>query len=130
MGTSNELRALVERYAAIVDQRRFEELSTVFTADAVLTTGNGVRRGVDEIVTAMAGLHRYVETRHEVGDTTFAVTGDGATGTVACEAHHLDEHDRDRVMTITYRDRYVATDAGWRIAERTLETHADGVASA
>ena len=49
---------LVRRYAEIVDTRAFDALDEVFTTEAVLETGNGRRVGLDEIRTAMQGLHR------------------------------------------------------------------------
>ena len=121
MTPESELRALVERYAAIVDGRTFERFGEVFTPDAVLETARGVRAGLDEIRTAMQGLHRYVSTDHRVGGSSVALDGETATGLVACEAHHVDDTGADRVMTITYHDRYVATPDGWRIAHRRLE---------
>ena len=50
MSTKTELRSLVERYAELVDQRKFDDLATVFCPDAVLQTGNGRREGLGEIV--------------------------------------------------------------------------------
>ncbi|MEM9466166.1 MAG: nuclear transport factor 2 family protein [Actinomycetota bacterium] len=121
-----ELRRLVERYASIVDDRRFDDLDQVFTSDSVLETGRGRRDGLAEIRAAMAGLHRYDRTDHRVLTTTVATTPDGARGTVAAEAHHWFSDDgrrRDHQMEIAYHDRYVATPAGWRIAHRRLEIH-------
>ena len=127
MSTETELRSLVERYAELVDQRKFDNLATVFCPEAVLQTGNGRREGLGEIVAAMQRLHRYRRTDHRVGSAVFTVDGPEGRGTVACEAHHLDDEDRDRVMIITYHDRYLETPAGWRICERTLEIHDDRI---
>ena len=111
----------------------------MFTTEAVLETGNGRRVGLDEIRTAMQGLHRYEATDHQVGASTFAIDGDRAAGTVECEAHHWSTNDSghrtDRVMTITYHDRYEQTPAGWRLTHRRLDIHridevdADGLRS-
>lgn len=121
MTPESVLRALVERYAATVDTRTFERFDEVFTGDAVLETARGVRSGLEEIRAAMQGLHRYVSTDHRVGESSVVLDGETATGFVACEAHHVDDTGADRVMTITYHDRYVATPDGWRIAHRRLE---------
>lgn len=121
MTSESDLRALVERYAATVDARTFDRFHEVFTPDAVLETARGVRSGLEEIEAAMQGLHRYVSTDHRVGDSSVALDGETATGLVACEAHHVDDTGADRVMTITYHDRYVTTPDGWRIAHRRLE---------
>ena len=118
--------ALAQRYAATVDARRFDELDQVFTADAVLETGRGHRDGLAEITAAMAGLHRYDRTEHRVFAAHTDTDGVEATGTVESEAHHWfveDERRRDRVMEITYHDRYVNTADGWRIVHRRLDIH-------
>jgi len=123
----SELRALVLRYAVAVDDRDFDRLAMVFTPDAVLDTGRAVRSGLDEIRSAMEGLHRYESTDHRVGESAFRPEPDSdatrAAGVVACEAHHVgvvDSRHVDRVMVIEYQDSYVVTDAGWRIAARRL----------
>jgi len=136
---ADTLRMLVRRYAEIVDTRTFDAFDEVFTTEAVLETGNGRRVGLDEIRTAMQGLHRYEATDHQVGASTFTIDGDRATGTVECEAHHWSTNDSghrtDRVMTITYHDRYEQTPAGWRLTHRRLDIHridevdADGLRS-
>lgn len=124
---ADTLQMLVRRYAEIVDTRAFDAFDKVFTTEAVLETGNGRRVGLDEIRTAMQGLHRYEATDHQVGASTFAIDGDRATGTVECEAHHWSTNDSghrtDRVMTITYHDRYEQTPAGWRLTHRRLDIH-------
>lgn len=125
MTVQDELRALVDRYAAAVDHRDFGALADVFVPDGELITPLGRRQGLAEIRAAMSGLHRYHETEHRVGAAEFAVDGDGdtATGRVACEAHHItvaDGRRNDRVMVITYDDRYELTASGWRIRSRRL----------
>ena len=126
MGDHGQLRSLVERYAAVVDRRRFAELGDVFLSTGVLVTGHGTRDGLDEIRAVMEGLHRYEATDHRVGASRFTVEGDAARGQVECEAHHwstVDGERIDRVMVITYHDTYERTAAGWRIVHRRLEIH-------
>ena len=117
----------VQAVLAAVRSRAGDAVDGVFTTAAVLETGNGRRVGLDEIRTAMQGLHRYEATDHQVGASTFAIDGDRATGTVECEAHHWSTNDSghrtDPVMTITYHDRYEQTPAGWRLTHRRLDIH-------
>ncbi|MAJ88833.1 MAG: hypothetical protein CL416_04425 [Acidimicrobiaceae bacterium] len=124
---TDALRMLVRRYAEIVDTRTFDAFDEVFTDEAELETGNGRRVGLDEIRAAMEGLHRYEATDHRVGASTFAVDGERANGTIECEAHHWSTNGSgsrtDRVMTITYHDRYEHTPAGWRLRHRRLDIH-------
>lgn len=126
MDDHGELRALVERYATVVDERTFAALDEVFLPIGVLITAHGTRDGVAEIQTAMLGLHRYDETEHRVGPARFTVDGDHARGQVECEAHHWwtgGGRRTDRVMLITYHDEYERGLAGWRIRRRRLEIH-------
>ncbi len=113
---------LASRYAVAVDTRTFEQLRDVFLDDATLDTGRSVRSGIDEILTAMEGLRRYVATSHMLGQQLVEAGSEGATGVTYCTAHHLSDADRtDTVMHIRYHDEFVRTDAGWRIARRRLE---------
>lgn len=119
-----ELADLAAAYAHAVDRRRFEQLRRVFTADGVLHTPTGSRRGHAEIESAMGRLHRYEATFHVLGQQRLAATAEGASGETYCVAHHLRRHDDgrvDSVMYIRYLDRFAATADGWRIAERRLE---------
>lgn len=122
MDAKPHLRALVERYAAVVDRRAFDHLASVFVPTGVLITPQGERRGLDAIQTAMNRLHRYDSTEHIIETVEFRVETGAATGQVECVAHHR-AGATDRVMVITYHDAYVQTSAGWRITERHLEVH-------
>lgn len=118
------LSDLVGRYASAVDRREFERLRAVFTADAVLDTGRGMRAGIDEIVATMERLRRYEATFHLLGQQSLEPASGGAIdGETYCDAHHLladDAGRTDTVMKIRYADRFVDTDSGWRIIRRVL----------
>ncbi len=119
---------LSTRYAYAVDEGDLGELVDVFTAEAVLDTGRGIRRGVTEIITALARLERYDAVFHHLGQRRIIAGTDAgsAMGDVYCVAHHLHtETDGSRinhVMYIRYRDRYENGPGGWRISERRLDT--------
>ncbi len=119
-----DLADLAALYAVIVDQRDFARFDEVFTDDALLDTGRGQRSGLEEITDAMSGLLRYEATSHILGQQLLSVTDNGEIeGVTYCEAHHLrvDGDERiDHVMHIHYRDRFVRTPDGWRIAYRRL----------
>jgi hypothetical protein len=121
------LADLAARYAAAVDLRDFERLREVFVADCRLDTGRSVRSGIDEVIDAMQGLLRYEATSHLVGQQLLERIGDDLGGLTYCTAHHLTASDgagstrTDTVMHIRYHDRFVRTDAGWRIENRRLE---------
>lgn len=120
------LADLAARYAVAVDTREFSRLHDVFLADGVLDTGRGVREGIDQVLDAMQGLHRYRATQHVVGQQLLEPDGDAVRGITYCTAHHLSVDDatdarQDKVMHIRYHDRFVRHDDGWRIAARRLE---------
>ena len=117
------LTDLVGRYASLVDARDLQALGTLFTADAVLVTTGGERRGRDEILDAMRGLERYDTTFHLVGQTRHWRDGDATLGEAACIAHHWRLREgvgRDHIMFIRYHDTF-AREGAWRFARRELE---------
>jgi SnoaL-like domain len=121
---------LAYAYARHADRIEAEQLGALFTADGVLRI---IRRGVDsapvervgraEIVKAIMRLDRYDATFHLVGNHTYELDGNTATGEVYCVAHHVHGEAgsrSDHVMMIRYHDRYRRDADGWRIVEREL----------
>jgi len=122
-----ELQALVEAYAAAADAREGGLFASLFLDDAVLTTvpGGGRYEGRAAIAAIPGKLAVYTSTDHRVGASRFALDGASATGTTACEAHHVRD-GVDKVMTITYHDRFRRdADGPWRFARR--EVHVEQV---
>ena len=118
-----ELRALVEAYAEAADARDGTWFGTLFLLDAWLETRPGGGRYDTAIVISSIPekLRRYTSTDHRVGASTFDVDGDTATGTTACEAHHV-LGTVDEVMTITYHDTFGRDpDGRWRCASRIVD---------
>jgi ketosteroid isomerase-like protein len=123
-----EILALSAGYAAAADRRDVAAFLAVFTDDARLRVSAPgapdeiVRTyaGADELAQVPVRLGRYESTSHLVGPADLRVDGDSARGEVHCVAHHL-ERGTDKVLTIRYADVYRRTDAGWRIAERTVQ---------
>lgn len=135
-----DLADLVHRYAAAVDERDPGAVAALFTADGVLASPRPPRHldpveeaaGPVAIEAAMGRLTGLVLTRHAVVGVVLTADpaggshgADGATGRVACTAHHVLPDGTDLVWHLTYRDRYRRTGAGWRFARRDL--HVDVV---
>jgi uncharacterized protein (TIGR02246 family) len=121
-----EIKRLGLGYAQAVDRRDAAALTALFTPDGIIESLGVERRGHEQIGRIPARLDRlYDRTYHTVFNQTVAVDGDAAEGEVYSTAHHLKRQDdgrtSDHVMAITYRDRYVRTDSGWRFAERRLD---------
>ena len=138
------LRDLAERYAAGVDRRDTDLFLSAFHPDGCLLVFNpsespeptGARRGVGELADVITRIARHDRTFHLIGNSSYDVAGDEATGEVYCVAHHVDrpedgsggDRPSDHVMYIRYRDEYRRDDGTWRIRERRVlvdwtETH-------
>jgi ketosteroid isomerase-like protein len=127
------LTDLVHRYAADVDDRRFDSVADLFTEDAELTlpdppaTLEPVRqhRGRAAIRDAVATVAATIGTRHAVvGEVYDAGPRPGtARGRIACIAHHWIQHGdqlRDVTWHLRYDDEYQCVDTKWRIRSRVL----------
>jgi hypothetical protein len=128
------LSDLVHRYAARVDDRQFDLVADLFTADAELilpdppATLEPVHRqhGHVAIGAAVAAVASTIRTQHAiVGEVYDADPRPGiARGRIACVAHHWVRHEdqtRDVTWHLRYEDEYQHTaDTGWRIRFRAL----------
>ena len=118
-----ELRALVEGYAAAADARDGTWFGSLFLLDAWLETRpKGSRYDTAMAISEIPELlWAYSRTDHRIGASTFDVDGATATGTTACEAHHIRD-GVDKVMTITYHDTFGRdADGRWRFASRIVD---------
>jgi hypothetical protein len=120
------IRRLALRYAQSVDRRDGAALAELFLPEARLD-GSGVDvRGAAAIAAMPAAMaRRYARTYHIVHNHLVELDGEEARGEVYSEAHHLtveaDGAASDYVLAITYADRYVRWNSGWRFAGRTLD---------
>jgi ketosteroid isomerase-like protein len=123
-----QLRQLSVAYASAVDRRDAEALVRLFTPDATLTvvaeveSGRPDRQmhGTSEIARIPTSLGRYRRTFHMLGQSSYIIGEDSASGEVYCIAHHL-QADDNYVMYIRYDDRYARPATGhWLIAERRV----------
>ena len=134
---SAALSDLVHRYAAGVDDRQFDLVTTLFTDGAELVVPDPpaalqpVRshRGRAAIALAVAAVAQVARTEHAiVGEVYDAAQPEGsARGRITCVAHHWDERSDkvvDVVWHLRYDDEYELTDAGWLISRRALTINA------
>lgn len=125
-----ELLQLVAGYGVYQDRREFDRLDEVFTDDAVFDYPVGVLHGLrefraflDKALFLDDAQRGWAATQHLMHTTLFEEDGDEVTGFVHVTAHHAvgslpAPQERVYSVTGTYRDRYVRTDAGWRIGHR------------
>jgi ketosteroid isomerase-like protein len=127
------LTDLVHRYAADIDDRRFDSVADLFTEDAELTlpdpptTLKPVRQhcGRAAIRDAAATVAATIRTQHAVvGEVYDAGPLPGtARGRIACVAHHWIQHGdqvRDVTWHLRYDDEYRCVETQWRIRSRIL----------
>ena len=125
------LSDLVHRYAAGVDDRRFDQVIGLFADDATLSVPEPpralaptvVHRGHSEIGTAVGAVAAAERTHHAIVGEVYTEEPEGARGRVSCIAHHWSRRDDeiiDVVWHLRYDDEYVRTAAGWRFRTRTL----------
>jgi ketosteroid isomerase-like protein len=115
------IRELMHRYCFCMDEGRFEELASLFSADGVWTAPYRTATGPADIE---AWLRQSVpatpKRMHYVMNSIIAVEGDRATA----RSNYLVmvEGAEGPVPSVcgTYVDAYTRTDAGWRFSRREL----------
>jgi hypothetical protein len=113
------IHELLALYGHLIDERRWDELDTVFTADVVYDAsdfGQPVTTSLADLRAHWAGDEALHPLAHHA--TNVVVTRDG-DGTVRVLSKGIGVGRKGRVGSVTYRDVVVATPAGWRIARRT-----------
>ena len=123
-----ELQQLVTDYAHAIDQRAFERLDRIFTADAYIDYR--AMGGIDGRYPAIRdwlplALQSFRGYMHLIGNCSFDVQGDQASGRIACfnpmDIPLPDGDSQVMFLGLWYIDRYVRTVDGWRISERREE---------
>jgi len=118
------------RYARVIDGRRWDELGTVFTPDAVLDyrSAGGIRGSLGEVGEWLASvLPFFTWTQHLVLNRAVDHEPEADTATAHSDFSNpngavVDGKPWLFVVGGAYHDRLVRTAAGWRIAHRVEET--------
>ena len=123
-----EIEDLVYEYAAIIDQKRFDDLANVFTEDAQIDYSDvGGPVGNLEQITAFLKqvMGMFPNHQHLNANPQIRVDGDSATGRVMCfnpqEIAKPDGSTHIFMVGLWYVDEYRRTGKGWRISKRTEE---------
>jgi hypothetical protein len=123
---------LSRSYASGADRRDVHKFLRAFADDGVLSIYAGsdpeegavrTARGHTELASIPRELAAYARTFHLLGQASYDVAGDRATGEVYCVAHHLSvrsEPSYDRVLYIRYVDDYHRSAAAWKISQRRV----------
>jgi ketosteroid isomerase-like protein len=116
-----ELQQLVTDYANAIDGRDWDRLDRVFTPDARIdySAMGGIAGSYAEIRAWLPqALKAFPAYMHFIGNLSFQVDGDTATGQVACINPITLPVLGTVYLALWYRDRYRRTPDGWRICER------------
>ena len=108
-------------YCRGIDRCDAQQLAAVFTPDAMIDYGDGLRPIADVIPGLMAGLGAMRLTQHNIANTVMRISGSTAKAETNCVALHLipaPEGEAELVVGGRYLDRLVKHEGRWRIAER------------
>lgn len=127
---------VIQRYFDALDEKRYERLDEVFTADAVLRysidESTGPAATVAQLMARMRPFNQgFRFTQHLGGLPGIEIEGDAASARTNLRALHVQQRRDGTRSTWTvfgvYRDRLVRTPHGWRIAERVFRAlHVEG----
>lgn len=120
-----EIQDLFARYSFAIDDRDWDALDEVFTADAIIdyTAAGGVRGTLPQIKVWLAQvMARFSGYQHMVATTKLELAGDSATSrTILFNPMVVVDKDGAKqvfFIGLWYRDQLVRTEQGWRIRER------------
>jgi hypothetical protein len=124
-----ELNDLVTRYFCSADERDFDKFRSCFVTGTAVDYSELLPvpaecpvEHVSEVIESAMAEH-YGATQHFMGNHTVTIDGNTARGTTYCLAIHQrlppDEGAPRLASALRYIDRFVRTDAGWRIEHRT-----------
>ena len=132
-GDEEELRDVAACYARGVDNRDAELFTSTFHPDGALELYRAAGQdepaerieGHEALARVIENIARYDKTFHFIGQQSFEIDADRATGEVYCIAHHLTiagDEASNWVMYIRYHDDYIKVGGRWAIALRKVRT--------
>lgn len=117
-----EIQQLLVDYATAIDQRRFDDLDAIFTADAYIDyrAMGGIDGSFPEVKAWLAAvLPNFPAYYHLVGNFDIKLAGDGAVGRTMCfNPMQLDGEGRILFCALWYDDEFLRTPDGWRMTRR------------
>jgi uncharacterized protein (TIGR02246 family) len=124
-----ECERLVTRYCHIIDHGEASRVAELFSEDGTWRGPGVVMQGIEQIRVGFAAreANRARMSRHVCNNLLIDVVDeDNATGVVYLTLYRHDGDEKRRVSPLEgvelvgeYRDRFVRTPDGWRIADRS-----------
>ncbi len=115
------IQNVIMKYGFLIDDREFDRLDEVFTADAIVD----YRPGGEGPFAGLAELRRAMDTlRHPVQHMMVSHIIDSASADeVVTRTKALIPLHEGGIADIAYRDVLVRTPAGWRIKDKSLRSY-------
>lgn len=120
-----EIQSLMIAYCHAIDRRDWDALDDVFTPDAIIDYSEmvGVKGTLPEIKRFLAdSMQQLAATQHIISTSKIELQGDRAVGSTICTNPMVLKPDNHVFFVgLWYRDEFVRTPRGWRIASRYEE---------
>ncbi|HEX2212217.1 MAG TPA: nuclear transport factor 2 family protein [Mycobacterium sp.] len=124
-----EIQQLLIDYSTAIDQKRFDDLDRVFTADAYIdyTVTGGIEGRYGEVKAWLKEvLPNFPAYYHMLGNVDVRISGDTATSRAICFNPMVMGGDPEGpsqiyFVGIWYVDEFVRTADGWRMSKRVEE---------
>ncbi len=122
-----EISDLIVRYTRALDQQRWDEFDSIFTADAHIDYSafggaTGDLAGTKKFLAESMSL--FTKTQHMLGLPAITLDGDRASAVTPCHNPMLLGSGKDSkvmVCSLWYHHELVRTEEGWRIARLSEE---------
>jgi SnoaL-like domain len=118
-----EIQQLLVNYSTAIDQRRFDDLDEVFTADAYIDyrAMGGIDGSFPEVKAWLAEvLPGFANYAHMLGLPSIQLAGDAATARTFCFNPMVfgGAQPTTMLLGLWYEDEFVRTADGWRMSRR------------
>lgn len=118
-----EIQQLLVDYSTAIDQRRFDDLDTVFTKSAYIdyTALGGIAGEYPEVKKWLSEvLPNFPAYSHMLGNFSVRIDGDTASSRVICFNPMVLGGDNEQILFcgLWYDDEFVRTPDGWRMTRR------------
>jgi hypothetical protein len=116
----NEITDLVSRLGLWLDEKRFDEATSIFTEDVAAQTPGGTVQGIALVAEQARRNHATVErTQHIITNVLIDLDGDHATvqaNLLVTFAYHADTPGPHFTLGERYRFEAIRTPQGWRLS--------------
>lgn len=116
-----EIQQLLVDYATAIDQRRFDDLDRIFTADAYIDyrAMGGIDGSYPQVKAWLAEvLPNFPAYYHLVGNFDIRLAGDSAIGRTMCFNPMKLSDGQILFCALWYDDEFLRTPEGWRMTRR------------